>query len=65
MAANDKYAEKARDAGAKVRQIIDGATGEVTDVAEVVESKINEKPVQATLIALAAGFVLGLLLRRR
>lgn len=57
--------KRAREAGAKVRHVIDGATGEVTEIAETVEAKINEKPVQSTLIALAAGVFLGMLLGRR
>ncbi len=61
----DSYNEQARAAGVKVRQVIDAATGEVSEIAEVVETKIQQKPVQSTLIALAAGLFVGLLLRRR
>jgi len=65
MSKSDEYAAKARDAGAKVRSIVDNATGEVSEISETVEARIHEKPVQSTLVALAAGFVLGMLFRRR
>lgn len=61
----DLKAEKARDAGVKVRHMIDAATGEISEVAEKMETRINAKPVPATLVALATGLFLGLLLRRR
>lgn len=61
----DKYTAKAHEAGVKIRQVIDATTGEVSDVAETVEARIEQKPVQSTLIALGAGLILGLLLRRR
>ena len=59
------YTDKAREAGEKVRHVIDAATGEVSEIAENVEHRIQDKPVQSTLIALGAGLVLGLLLGRR
>ena len=61
----DKYQEKAREAGIKVRKVIDATTGEVTEIAEEVEARILENPVQATVAALAVGFIVGLLLGRR
>jgi len=65
MIKSDQYATQAREAGVKVRHIIDGAGSEVSHVAETVEARINEKPVQSTLVALAAGLFVGLLLGRR
>lgn len=59
------YEQKAREAGVKVRHVIDAASGEVTEVAEVVETRILEKPVQSTMIALGIGLVLGAILGRR
>ena len=59
------YTEKAREAGEKVRHVIDAATGEVSEIAENVEHRIQDKPVQSTLIALGVGLALGLLLRRK
>lgn len=57
--------ERAREAGSKVRHMIDDASGEVSEFAKTVEARIQEKPVQSTVIALGAGLLLGLLLNRR
>lgn len=59
------YENKARKTGAQLRQVIDSATGEVSHVADEVQARIKGEPVKSTLIALAAGVVLGLLFRRR
>ena len=59
------YERKAREAGVKMRQVIDAASGEVTEVAEEVQTRILEKPVQSTMIALGVGFILGAILGRR
>lgn len=58
-------AEKAREAGAKVRHVIDAATGEISEVAEKMEDRINAKPVPASLVALGVGVLLGMLIGRR
>ena len=63
--AEEKFRTRGREAGAKIRQVIDAASGEVSEVTEVLEERIQRKPVQSTLIALAGGVLLGLLLRRR
>ncbi len=59
------YERKAREAGVKMRHVIDAASGEVTEIAEEVESSILEKPVQSTMIALGIGLVLGAILSGR
>jgi hypothetical protein len=59
------YEQKARDAGVKVRHVIDAASGEVTEFAEEVESRILKKPVESTMLALGIGLVLGAILGRR
>lgn len=56
---------RAREAGAKVRSMLDEASSEVSHVAQAVETRVNEKPMQSSLIALGIGFVLGALLSRR
>ena len=56
---------KAHEAGSKVRALYDHARDDVTHAAETVEGHIHDKPVQASVIALGAGLLLGLLLRRR
>ena len=57
--------EKAHEAGTQVRAIYDHASEEVHEVAHHVEERIVARPLQSSLIALGAGVVLGLLLRRR
>ena len=64
-AKQDEYQARAREAGVKVRHIIDAASGEVTEVAENVENRINQKPVESSLIAMGVGLFLGLLLGGR
>ena len=59
------YEQKAREAGVKVRHVIDSASGEIIEVAEEVETHILAKPVQSTMIALGVGFILGAILGRR
>ena len=54
----------ARKAGRKVRQYFDTASDEVVHAADVVKGQIRTNPVQSSVIALAAGFVLGALFRR-
>ena len=62
---HDACCKKAYDAGARARKVIDAATGEVSEITEEVQQTILKKPVQSTLIALGAGVILGMLLRRR
>lgn len=50
--------------GAQVRKLCDEAGVELRDVRAHLEDKINAKPVQSSLVALAAGLVLGLLITR-
>ena len=54
----------ARKAGRKVHQYFDTASDEVVHAADVVKTQIRTNPVQSSVIALAAGFVLGALFRR-
>lgn len=54
----------ANKAGRKIRAYFDHASDEVTHAADVVKTQIRTKPVQSSLMALAAGFVLGALYRR-
>ncbi len=54
----------ARDAGRHVREITDTAAHGLSEAADTVSATIKEKPVQATVAALLAGVVLGMLLRR-
>lgn len=54
----------AHRAGTSVRNMLDSASDELTHVKEVVNDQIHNKPVQSSLIALGAGVILGLLIRR-
>lgn len=56
--------EAAHTAGQEVRKYISNATHRVTDVSNEIEGNIRQKPVQSTAIALAAGVILGMLLRK-
>ncbi len=55
----------AEQAGRKVRALIDTATHDARDAIASTEKQIRSNPVQSSLIAVAAGFVLGALLRRK
>ena len=61
----ERLEKKARDAGVKVRHVIDSATGEVTEIAEEVETRILQKPLQSSVIALGIGLLLGAIFGRR
>lgn len=56
--------ERATHAGEEVRRYVSTAADRVSQVGSDVETAINAKPVQSTAVALLAGFVLGLLIRR-
>ncbi len=51
-------------AGRKVREYVDTAGDELTHAADSITSQIRSKPVQSSLLALAAGLVLGAFFRR-
>ncbi len=55
---------RAADAGRKLRGRIDATTDNVTHYADEVQQKIKDNPVPSALIALGAGFLLGLLAKR-
>ncbi len=56
--------EAAHQAGRSVRNFYNSATDEAGNVAEAVKDEIRNHPIRASLIALAAGFVLGFALRK-
>lgn len=56
--------ERAQHAGEEVRRYVSNAADRVSQVGSEVESAINAKPLQSTAVALFAGIVLGLLMRR-
>ena len=62
--AYDDLSSAANRTGRKVRTLIDSAGGEISNATEGLTTQIKGAPVQSSLLALAAGFFLGVLLRR-
>lgn len=62
--AGENLVDKAAHAGEEVRRYISNATDRVTQAGSELEHTIQQKPVQSSVIALCAGIVLGMLLRR-
>lgn len=60
----DDLRDVANRTGRKVRGLIDTASDEISHATESVSTQIRTNPVQSSLIALGAGFILGALLRR-
>lgn len=60
----DHLSDYANQAGRTVRHYIDNASDELSHVSDRVTSEIRTNPVRSTLIALAAGFVIGAIARR-
>ena len=61
---NDDLNDVANRAGRKVRSYYSAASDEIHNDYDMVASHIRSNPVQASLIALGAGVILGALLRR-
>lgn len=62
--AQGDFADTARHAGQEVRRYFTTAVDKAEEVTHDVESRIRNKPVEATLIALGVGFLVGLLTRK-
>ena len=60
----DDINDFANKAGRKVRSYYNSASNEITNDYDMVASRIRSNPVQASLVALGAGVILGALLRR-
>lgn len=60
----DGVLEIANEAGQKVREIFNHYSDDLEHTKEVIEDNIRNKPLQSSLIALGAGVLLGLLIRR-
>ncbi len=54
----------ANKAGRKVRNLYDSASDELAYVSDTVGSEIRSNPIRSSAIALGAGVLLGLLMRR-
>lgn len=62
--AKNELRSAANRTGRRVREFIDTASDELHHVSDSVGSQIRSNPVQSSLIALGAGFILGALFRR-
>lgn len=62
--AKQELRDKANNVGRRLRLIYNTASSEITHAGEKVTSEIRTNPVRSSMIALAAGLVLGKLLRR-
>jgi ElaB/YqjD/DUF883 family membrane-anchored ribosome-binding protein len=54
----------ANQAGRKMRNIFNSASDELSQASDIVTAKIRNNPLRSSMIALGAGIVLGVLLRR-
>ena len=54
----------ANHVGRRVRGFFDSASDEMHHMTDSVSQQVRSNPVQSTMIALGAGFVLGILFRR-
>lgn len=57
--------EAAHNAGEKMRELYDAASGESRDAIATARKQIRSNPLAASAIAAGVGFVLAALLRRR
>lgn len=63
-AVKDDLENVARRTGHHMRELTDSAEHSLKDIGGTMTIKIRENPVQSSLIALGAGLVAGMLLRR-
>jgi ElaB/YqjD/DUF883 family membrane-anchored ribosome-binding protein len=61
---HDSLETTAHNIGQTVHDYIDNATDQINDAGNRVTSEIRNNPVQSTIVALAAGFLVGILARR-
>lgn len=60
----EDFRSVANRAGRRVRDAIDHAGDELGQARDQVTTRIKDKPVESSLIALGVGFILGALFRR-
>lgn len=60
----DELRSAANQAGRRMRGFLNSATDELNNVTDSVTAQVRKNPVQSSLIALGAGFIIGSLLRR-
>jgi len=61
---NSDWEASAQEFGGQARRYFDEARSEIRDTAAEIRSRITRNPIESSLVALAAGFVLGQLFRR-
>lgn len=61
----DELESAAHRTGRSVREFLQAANDEISHASDVVTTRIHEKPVQSSAIALGIGVVLGAILLRR
>jgi ElaB/YqjD/DUF883 family membrane-anchored ribosome-binding protein len=59
----DRVTPAVAEAAGRAESAVYGAAGKVRDQAEVVSGRVREQPLLAVLIAAAAGYVLGRVMR--
>lgn len=59
-----EFAQRAVQAGEEVRRYVNQASDRLSQVGADLEETIHAKPYQSTLMALFAGVVLGMLIKR-
>lgn len=62
--AKEDFVDFAHDAGKRVRGLITDCSEEAVTASENLSETIRTKPLQSALIALGAGFLIGLIARR-
>lgn len=60
----DDLNNAAQQAGRKVRNFFNSASDEISHATDTVTTQVRKNPVQSSMIALGAGFILGALFRR-
>ena len=60
----DELRGAANQAGRKVRNFFNSASDEISHASDSVTRQVRANPMQSSLIALGAGFILGALFRR-
>jgi ElaB/YqjD/DUF883 family membrane-anchored ribosome-binding protein len=60
----DGLDQTAHDAGQKIRHLYDSASDEIHHARNVVTTEIRTNPIRSSAVALGAGLLLGMLIRR-
>lgn len=61
---SDDLHNAANNAGRRVRDLYNSASGEMSNASNTVTSEIRSNPIRSSAIAIGVGFLLGALFRR-